>query len=452
MEKVIVSIALSALCALPASAQTGSAAGTLVVEGSVRVRGEWLNGQARAGLPSEDDLVAIRTLVAAEYRTPRWRIGIELQDSRVYGEDPGSATSANDVNVLEPVQAYVGVTLLDRPDRQQRIQATIGRQTLNLGSRRLIAADDYRNTTNAYTGIRIDAQLSRRIRATVTATAPQLRLPDDAEAVRANEFELDRERLSTRLWGGLLWFEEDGAVPLIELAAHRFVEEDTPARPTRDRRLTTMGLRLLRMPAPGRADFELEAMRQTGSTATSLSAAAPQVPVSAWFAHADVGFSLVRPAGSRISVEFDYASGDGRSRRFTRFDTLFGMRRADFAPAGIYAQIGRTNIVTPAVRWEWTPSRRFDAFLAARAMWLAGRSDSFSTTGIRDIDPAASRFAGHQIEGRARWWVVPQRLRIEANAAWLDKGRFLREAPNAPPGRTVAYASVSATWSFRSGS
>jgi hypothetical protein len=34
-----------------------------------------------------------------------------------------------------------------------------GRFTLNLGSRRLVAADDYRNTTNGYTGIRADLGL-----------------------------------------------------------------------------------------------------------------------------------------------------------------------------------------------------------------------------------------------------------------------------------------------------
>jgi hypothetical protein len=170
--------------------------------------------------------------------------------------------------------------------------------------------------------------------------------------------------------------------------------------------------------------------------------------VSAGFVHADVGYLFPGTARARLSIEYDHASGDGPGSGNGRFDTLFGMRRADLAPAGIYAQIGRTNILTPGVRLEIAPSRRFDGFFSYRAMWLADRHDAFSTTGVRDPAGRSGRFAGHQWEGRIRWTLLPDRLRAEVNATLLSKGRFLRDAPNAPSGRTVHYASAALTKQF----
>jgi hypothetical protein len=70
-------------------------------------------------------------------------------------------------------------------------------------------------------------------------------------------------------------------------------------------------------------------------------------------------------------VELDRAHCDRRGGRNGRFDTLFGMRRADLAPAGLYNAIARTNILKPGIRLEVTPSKRLDAFAVYRAMWVA---------------------------------------------------------------------------------
>jgi len=127
---------------------------------------------------------------------------------------------------------------------------------------------------------------------------------------------------------------------------------------------------------------------------------------------------------------------------------LFGMRRAELAPAGLYNAVGRANLLSPAIRIETIPSRRLDAFAAYRPLWLASRFDSFSTTGVRDPSGASGRFAGHQVEARLRYWLVPKRLRLEWSGLFLGKGRFLRNAPNAPAGGNTLYNSFNATISF----
>jgi hypothetical protein len=170
--------------------------------------------------------------------------------------------------------------------------------------------------------------------------------------------------------------------------------------------------------------------------------------VKASFVHADAGYSFAGPWKPRLSVEFDRASGDKPGGGFGRFDTLFGMRRADLAPAGLYSALARTNIVTPGIRIEATPGKRLDWFAAYRAMWLAEDEDSFSATGVRDPAGRSGDFAGRQIEARVRYWLVPVRLRFEFDGLLLAKGRFLRDAPNAPPGRWTRYASFNLTASL----
>ncbi len=122
--------------------------------------------------------------------------------------------------------------------------------------------------------------------------------------------------------------------------------------------------------------------------------------------------------------------------------------RADLGPAGLYNAIGRSNILSPGTRLEVSPGARFDAFISYRAMWLAAGTDSFSTTGVRDATGNSGDFAGHQIDSRVRYWLVPRRLRFEADGVLLAKGRFLRDAPNAGPGKWTRYVSLNMTGFF----
>jgi hypothetical protein len=124
------------------------------------------------------------------------------------------------------------------------------------------------------------------------------------------------------------------------------------------------------------------------------------------------------------------------------------MRRADLAPAGLYNAIARTNIMAVGLRLEASPGKRLDWFAAYRPMWLASKRDSFASTGVRDASGRSGDFAGHQIEARLRYWLIPARLRLEWNGLLLAKGRFLRDAPNAPPEGTTRYLSFNATASF----
>jgi len=415
------------------------------ISGSLRVRVETLDGQVRPGFNESDSVASLRSTVFAHYRRGPLRLGGEIYDSRVWGGNRRSPISANDVNTLELVQAYVALD--GQNDALGRVSLQAGRMILNLGSRRLVAADDFRNTTNGYTGARLDLSPAG-FTTSLVYVEPQVRLPDQLDAVLDNRQSIDRESPDLTLFGGVMARPKALAGAMIEGSYFRLDERDAPGRPTRDRKLNTFGGRILLVPAKGRWDYEVEAFGQTGEVSAGLSATERPLKVRAHFLHADVGYTFVHPWQTRLSADFDLASGDKSGGRFGRFDTLFGMRRADFSASGIFAAIGRANIVSPGLRLEVTPSPRWDGFVTARAMWLDAAEDAFSTTSVRDPSGRAGRFAGRQVEGRVRYWLIPDRLRAEFNGAWLDKGRFLRQAPNAPATGDTHYLSMSVIRTF----
>jgi len=203
---------------------------------------------------------------------------------------------------------------------------------LNLGSRRLVAADDYRNTTNSYTGIRVDVRTPGGVTATAIYVLPQIRLPDELSSARDAEVHWDRESFDLQLWGILAARPNTIAGATFELGYFGLSERDWAGHPTRNRDLDTFSARVIREPKAGIADFELEGAYQTGSVRTGTAMAAPQQDVAAWFLHADVGFLLPGKAKLRLSVEYDRASGDAPGGKYGRFDTLFGMRRPTLPP------------------------------------------------------------------------------------------------------------------------
>ena len=421
---------LSVLLLLPALAQAAaSAADPFQLSGSFRARYESLSGQPRATVKEADQWLSLRTLVAATYDAGPLRFGAELQDSRVYLADKASAISSNDVNTVELVQAYVATTIKDPAGPGSRFDAQAGRFTLNLGSRRLVAADDYRNTTSGSTGVRLDLRRADGGTATAFYVLPQTRLPDGLGAVLDNDIRWDRESSAAVLYGGVLTTPRRIAGGAVDVMWLQFNEHDAPGRPTRDRRLQTFDLRWFRDPKPGSWDWEIETAFQDGRASTGTSASAAVKSVAADFEHLRVGYQWPGGWKPRLGVEVDRASGEDSGAKSHRFDTLFGMRRSDFAPSGLYNLVGRANIFSPGLRFEATPTPRLDLMATVRALYLASPRDAFSTTGIKDAKGLAGEHAGTQFDTRLRYWLVPKRLRLDVGGIVLAKGRFLQEAP-----------------------
>ena len=401
----------------------------LLVTASSRLRYETVDGRPRPGYATSEDVVLLRTGIAAEYGPGPFAIGAELIDSRGYDIGKTSQIGRDDVNALEVPQAYVKLRLDDTPGLGGRLAVQAGRFLLNLGSGRLVATDEYRNTVNGFTGIQVELDPDRNHAVTLFYVLPQERLPDAAEAIRRNAVRIDRETFDDVLFGGLLRRKAVLGAAQLELGFYRLVERDSPGRTTAARHLNTFDARLARESAARVVDYDLEGVFQAGRASDSTMATAANARVAAGFAHAAVGYTFPHRFKPRVSLFYDYASGDRPGGRLTRFDTLFGSRRDDLGPSGTYAGVARENLSAPGVRFEAKPGKRVELLADYRGLWLASRYDRFYN--VVDRTGRSGSFAGQQLSGRLRLWLIPDHLRLESNAALLFKGRFLREAPQA---------------------
>jgi hypothetical protein len=403
----------------------------LKISASIRARFETLHNQFRPGLDRNDDLLTFQTDIAVEYDGGPIRIGGELIDSRAYDGGPGSAVSTGEVNALEPVQAYIGADFGSVLGKGTTSTLDAGRFTLNLGSARLVGRNNFRNTTNAFTGVKFEWHGAAKERLVLFYTYPQQRLPSDKAGILDNRIVWDHEGSDQVFWGGFFNKPKIVGTTGLDLYFYALDEHDRPGQATRDRHLFTPGARFYRQPAPGKLDYEFEYAYQFGHVSTSTAPGAPRVNVSAQTLHADLGYQFAAPWQPRLSIEYDLATGDKPGGDYGRFDSLFGTRRSDWGPSAIYGPLGRSNISSPGFRLEVKPSKRLDAFVGYRAAWLDSATDSFASTGVKDSIGSSGKFAGHQIEARARYWLIPKMLRWEAGGAVLFDGRFLRTAPNA---------------------
>lgn len=422
--------------------------GRLKISGSVRGRYEVLGNQFRPGIDRNDDLFVLRSSLFAEYDGGPIRIGGEIVDSRAYFADAGSSISTSEVNALELIQGYVGLDLGDALGDGSATSIEVGRFTMDLGSRRLAGRNNFRNTTNAFAGVRAEFRGADKSELTLFYSLPLNRLPNGKQAILDNQVKWDRESFDVAFWGGFLNKPGLAGPANLDLYFFGLNEKDSPDYPTRDRQLYTPGIRLFADPKPGSTDFEFEGAYQFGRTSTGTIANAPERNVSAYLLHAEIGHQFDAPWKPRLSFEYDLASGDGAGDSYGRFDGLYGARRSDYGPTSIFGPLGRSNLSSPGVRLEVTPDRRWDGFAMYRANWLDSASDSFASTGVRDPAGASGKFAGHQLEGRVRYWIVPGLLRLDSGGALFFNGRFLNEAPNANGFGNPAYGYFDLTASF----
>ena len=398
----------------------------LTLTGSLRVRYELLEGQFRPGLPPRDDALTIQTAIAADYRSGPWQLAAELIDARAYLVDAPGAASTSEVNALELSRASISYAT-------GPVELTAGRFHLNLGSRRLAGRNAFRNSINSFTGLRLDWRGGSGDHLVVFQTLPHTRLPSDREDLIDNRVRVDRESFDLVFWGA--HYSRPDLFQGITLQANAFGlnERDGDNGATRNRHLFTWGARLHRAPAQGRWDLDLEGAVQTGTVRASTAANARRQDVRAYFAHAELGYSPAWPGKPRISALFDLASGDDpRSpERFGRFDTLFGPRRFELGPSGIFGPLARTNLLSAGLRLDVAPAPRWDVMTLWRPAWVHNRRDRFGNTGPADPQGRSGRFAGHMLEVRLGHWLVDRTLRLEAGGAVLTTGRLLEAAPNA---------------------
>lgn len=421
------------------------------ITGQIRPRYEALHNPFVAGRTDDDEFLGLQTTLDVEIDAGKSGVtfGGELLDSRfITGNESGGASS--EIDTLEPTQLYVSWRPHDVLMSGAKLGVTAGRFTMDVGSRRLIARANYRSILSSFDGVKAIWTSPDKLAVMLAYTAPVARKPADAVSAFDNETALNetqsRARFSVAQVDTPLPYGLHGDAYVFGLD-----EEDSVNLPTRNRQLTTFGLRLRKAAEPGELDFETEFVQQTGSQrATTSPADTIKLDHNAQMVHLEAGYSFNAPWSPRVAVQYDYGSGDASptDNKSRRFDPLFGDRTFDLGPTSIFGLISRSNVSAPAIRLEVKPNSLNDAYLTLRHIRLDKAEDSFANSNVRDVTGASGKDVGTLVDARYRHWLVKDSLRLSVGASILFQGDFLKTAPNRTGFGNPVYGFTELTWSF----
>ncbi|GAB3272879.1 alginate export family protein [Parahaliea aestuarii] len=417
------------LCGLLCTASFASAAPSesnlqlpswLSLSGTLQTRVEYLNQDFDSG-QREDHALVERTTLRADLNFEHSGATLELADSRIFWVEDDTPVNSAMVNPLDILQGYVWVG-------DDQWQVKLGRFTQDLGSRRFMARNRYRNTINAFDGVNARWQLGEQDTVRAFYSLPVERRFDGDP--RDNKMKSDRSH-ENQQFGGLMYetsrlpFDSQGEIYLLTLK-----ERDSADLQTRNRELYSVGVRLLRNPQTSHWDYEFEALQQEGRSRLSSSATnTDSLDHSASFLHAELGYSFDAPWQPRLQAHYDYASGDRDpdDNENNGLDSLYGIPRSDFGPTGIYGLLARNNISSPAVRLELKPAGDWRLFMELRDAWLATAAAPSPRTGLAEAIPGGDKHLGSQLETVLRWQVIPSRLQLESGLTYFNASDALKD-------------------------
>lgn len=415
----------------------------LNLNGEVRARFESLDGQYRALRSGSDQMLALRSLLRAEAAAESASVVLELHDARAYLDDAGTPISTSFVNTFDVLQAYVGVG-------RGRHAVKVGRFTLDIGSRRFVERNDFRNTINAFTGIHWRTRLGDAAHVDAFYTSPVRKRPIDPRELRDNEFEADDQLTGRHFWG--VHYQHPGLPGGIQgdLFVYGLHEEDRSNWPTPDRDVYAPGFRLRRAPDDGAWDFDLEAAFRFGTRrATALAEDHSELDVRAHMLHAELGYTFDHPWRPRIGLEYDLASGDKEPNdgAYQRYERFYGTRRGDLGNTSLHGPLTRSNASVAGVRLSFARAR-WDGRAHFQWAHLDAAKDAWIQANLRDPTGQSGRFLGHTLDARVRYWLQPARLRLEFGGSVLWFGEFAEQVPGGPDGSRTLYGFTQVTATF----
>lgn len=157
------------------------------LSGSHRLRYESMHNGPRVTAAETDEVLVSRLLFSATFQSASVHGQFELQDSRAWLHGPRTPIGTDDVNALEPLQAWVGW----RGGDDLGMDIRLGRMTKDLSTRRLVARNRFRNTLNAFEGLDLTVS-NESLWVNAFAFRPVHREPFAPRAVRDNDIKLDR--------------------------------------------------------------------------------------------------------------------------------------------------------------------------------------------------------------------------------------------------------------------
>jgi hypothetical protein len=411
-------VLLSFLCLIPPSpAQDTQPAQTKIdpwldIGIEHRTRYETLDNRFRAGESGSDQQLPQRTRLHVEIKRiiDPFAFVFEFEDAHIHLNDSGSFVNNTMVDQYDITRAYLSFAF--RPGGIPS-KIYVGRQSFDLGSRRLFARNRFRNTTNSWDMARWTLGDEKRDwQFTAFLSRPVLRRQEQP----------DPPDHTAGFWGTFLAAK---FTPKFKNEFYYFGLRESLSPSSAKRRLSTIGTRLYKDPSAGAWSYELEGVIQFGKRCNP--------DHLAHFEHASLDYTFNTRWSPMLTGRYDYGSGmeDPPNGRDGRFDTLFGARRWEWGPTGINGAFNRSNVSSPGWALRLKPTKKVTFSPAMRWVWLASSHDQWVGSNLSDPTGNSGSYIGSQFEVWLRY-DINKYVQPELGYARLIKGSFIERVPRSP--------------------
>jgi hypothetical protein len=350
-----------------------------------RWRYEYRDDDLRRNIAGLDDphLVRTRAFLGIREKLDPLRLGIEFEDARRYGG--GFARDGRDINEFELIQLWAELHFADLLGRDTRgnnrpLSLRAGRMAFEYLDRRLLANNQWRNTTNNFQGLRLQlGQQANDWQLDLLAVQPLERLPYEWDEP------VDGQWLYAAVGEWRRWSD------IVTLQPYFLSLHQDPQPGVVSRRIHALGLRVYGDIGSSNWDYDLGAVGEFGRNGTERHRA------FGWTS--EIGRRFQAPWQPRWSAFYGYASGDrdpndGVSNSFERY---YGFAR----PWSANDYLTWENLHAAKTRLELQPHRNIAVDLGYSAYWLASKTDGWRNAGLRDRTGDSGRFLGHEFDLRA---------------------------------------------------
>ncbi|GLI91030.1 alginate export family protein [Methylocystis echinoides] len=397
----------------------------------------------RKYFPNSLWLSRTRVYVGVQNILDPFRAVVEFQDSRAFNSL--YEYQGQEINQTDLISAYGELYFKDALGKDPRgndrsLTVRAGRFHFELLDRRLIAENEFRNTTNNFDGVRIklgkkennwdlDSFLMR----------PVIRYP----------YQFDRPDWQNLVYGSVFSYREFSQYATVQpyfLGRTQFADQTNVSAAAKVHRETyAPGLRIYGV--LGNFDYDVDINKQFGAigrlqtavlggqTYDNIEVTVPHNAL-AWGLEAGYTFSD-HPWKPRISAVYVYGSGNGSPFSYSNsnFDIFYGFNQP-FSRNDYFAW---NNIKDPKVRLEFTPAKNLQIDTAFSAYWLADAGSAWDRANLfSPLGDVAGRgtFLGTEFDIRARY-KLSQFINLTASYAHFWPGSF--PASFAPPVRGQPY-------------
>lgn len=393
----------------------------LDVGADYRFRYENRENDFRRGVNVTDEpfLLRSRIYLAVRNKFDPLRFTLELEDDR--RNHSHFARDNRDVDLAEPIQLYGELFFKDGlgkddlgNDRPISIKA--GRMAFEQLDRRLIARNEWRNTTNTFQGVRAtfgqhknDWELDLFALQPIVRFTEQLNQRDKGQWFYGAVFDWRKWSDIVTLSPSYFYLKQDGDEVKYNSSGAR-VSNAT------DREIHTAGLRGYGLIGKSGFDYDFSYYRQWGEDGANDHKAYSHIT--------EFGYTADHAWQPRFSINYGVASGDKSSSTGTteRFDRLFGFAR----PWSSNDYIQMENINATKIRAEFSPFTGVKIDTGYSWYKLDSATDRWGASSIaRDRSGRYGRDLGEEYDVRVRF---PLHKQVAANVgyAYFKGGDYVK--------------------------